>query len=286
MNAFVKGLPHIYLSDHRRQPTEPQHNNLPNMPSNPSAMGYERLNFLRSKAHIRSRKVRVVLITGLAVFLLVSLPMAMLHILRQRSFLEDSEESFLDDSTPCSPEAYSSGRWVWDPRTSITKMTHKEQAFLFSGIESCASDREVWWNLGADKEEQFFRFPKAQSYKWHPGKACWGLRPLDSEKLLKDLVEKGGWYLVGGSFHCHFQRYYDYNDPLWQTLRPKTISFRFLAFLVITLLELRTIPGLGPTSIACGPSIFTSIQHLPFFPISPYRMGSTFLAHHWSPFGE
>ena len=99
----------------------------------------------------------------------------------------------------CSAEAYSAGRWVWDPKSNDTKMTHKEQAYTFSGIDACGSDREVWWNLGADRPEQFDRFPKAHYYRWEVGSQCKGLRPLDSVALLQELVEKGGWYFIGGS---------------------------------------------------------------------------------------
>lgn len=99
----------------------------------------------------------------------------------------------------CSPTAYADGRWIWDLKTNVTKMTRRGQAVAFGGFERCASDRDYWWNLGADNQDQFYRFPKAQSYRWQPGSECTNLRPMDPSALLKDLVEKGGWYFVGGS---------------------------------------------------------------------------------------
>jgi len=98
----------------------------------------------------------------------------------------------------CSPTAYADGKWTWDPKTNITEMTRREQAVEFGGFERCASDREFWWNLGSDNPEQFYRFPKAQSYTWQPGSECTNLRPMDPSGLVKDLVESGGWYFVGG----------------------------------------------------------------------------------------
>jgi hypothetical protein len=77
-------------------------------------------------------------------------------------------------------------------------MTQQEDALTFSGFTGCASSREFFWHLAADKKEQWDRFPGAQSWKWVPGQKCTGLRPLDARELIKDLVEDGGWYLVGG----------------------------------------------------------------------------------------
>jgi hypothetical protein len=77
-------------------------------------------------------------------------------------------------------------------------MTEQEDALAFSGFSGCASSREFYWHLAADKEDQWDRFPRAQSWKWIPGRRCTGLRSLDAGELVKDLVEDGGWYLVGG----------------------------------------------------------------------------------------
>lgn len=98
----------------------------------------------------------------------------------------------------CSPADYADGEWVYSPHTTKTNMTEEEDALPFSGFSGCASSREFFWHLAADKKDQWDRFPRAQSWKWVPGKGCRGLRPLDARELVKDLVEDGGWYLVGG----------------------------------------------------------------------------------------
>jgi hypothetical protein len=100
--------------------------------------------------------------------------------------------------TSCSPEAWSRGQWMpkRDP-SNFPPMTRREDAFAFSGFEGCASDREIFWHLASDREEQWDRFPGAQSWEWIPGKGC-NARPLNKEEMVKDMVEQGGWLLLGG----------------------------------------------------------------------------------------
>lgn len=102
----------------------------------------------------------------------------------------------------CPPRAYSNGSWRGPyPRTNSMQMLDKSEALQFSGFSGCASSREFYWHLAADREEQWDRFPAAQSYKWEVGKdeGCEGLRGLNREEMVKDLVEQGGWLLVGDS---------------------------------------------------------------------------------------
>ncbi|KAF5328648.1 hypothetical protein D9619_011535 [Psilocybe cf. subviscida] len=100
----------------------------------------------------------------------------------------------------CSPEAYVSGHWAKRPTASnATRMSKPQDALAFSGFEGCASSREYNWHLASDKEEQYDRFPSAQSWEWIPGEECHGVGRLDKEKLVRDLIEDGGWYLVGDS---------------------------------------------------------------------------------------
>lgn len=75
-------------------------------------------------------------------------------------------------------------------------MEKKDDALFFSGFEGCASSREYYWHLAADKEDQWDRFPRAHSYEWVG--QC-GLGPIDPELIVKHLVEDGGWLLVGDS---------------------------------------------------------------------------------------
>ena len=105
----------------------------------------------------------------------------------------------------CSPEAWSSGYWTYSPNTDLPALTSADQVFAFSELEGCAADREYYWHLGVDNEEQFNRFPDVASYKWRPSSQC-DVQPLNGAALVKDMVEQGGWLLLGGEFSffaCH-----------------------------------------------------------------------------------
>ena len=82
-------------------------------------------------------------------------------------------------------------------------MEKKDDALFFSGLKGCASSREYYWHLGADKADQWDRFPRAHSWEWvvNPASQCHDdLGPIDPEKIVKHLVEDGGWLLVGGMY--------------------------------------------------------------------------------------
>lgn len=103
----------------------------------------------------------------------------------------------------CSPEAWSSGNWTYSPNTDLPALTSADQVFAFSGLEGCAADREFYWHLGTDHPEQWDRFPDVSSYKWQPSPEC-DVRPLNGAAMVKDMVENGGWLLLGGeyAFNC------------------------------------------------------------------------------------
>lgn len=71
---------------------------------------------------------------------------------------------------------------------------------MFAGFDGCASSREVDWHLAIDVEEKWDRFPDVSSWEWVPGETCQGLRQFDSAALVKELVEDGGWLLIGGVY--------------------------------------------------------------------------------------
>lgn len=98
----------------------------------------------------------------------------------------------------CPPNAWDSGQWVYKPHTNLTSMTKKEDALEFAGLEGCASDREFFWHLASDVKEQWNRWPKVSSYVWKPARNC-DVRPLDGSAMIKDMVEQGGWLLLGDS---------------------------------------------------------------------------------------
>ncbi|KAG2341071.1 hypothetical protein BDR05DRAFT_1001990 [Suillus weaverae] len=98
----------------------------------------------------------------------------------------------------CTPEQWSNGRWVYSPTSDLVNLTRPEQALSLAGFEGCAADREYYWHLGADREEQWGRFPKVSSYRWVPSSQC-NVQPLDGAAMVKDMVENGGWFLIGDS---------------------------------------------------------------------------------------
>ncbi|PFH53720.1 hypothetical protein AMATHDRAFT_136828 [Amanita thiersii Skay4041] len=108
--------------------------------------------------------------------------------------------SFKDDNNySCSPLAYSAGKWAFHPKSNASTFTSRDDALKFSGFDSCASSREFFWHLAADNQDQWSRFPAAHNWEWVPSRQCQGLRPFNAEQVVKDLVEQGGWFLVGDS---------------------------------------------------------------------------------------
>lgn len=99
----------------------------------------------------------------------------------------------------CPPSAWNKGQWEYSPRTNLSAMTRKEDALEFAGFESCASDREFFWHLASDREEQWNRWPKVSQWKWTPEQDC-DVRPLDGAAMVKEMAEEGGWLLLGGQY--------------------------------------------------------------------------------------
>ncbi|KAH6914495.1 hypothetical protein BKA70DRAFT_1261599 [Coprinopsis sp. MPI-PUGE-AT-0042] len=129
----------------------------------------------------------------------------------------------------CSPEEYSKGSWIYRPYTTrphqlsrtgalavedVTnppgqdeagKMSNYSDALKFARFEGCASSRKYWWHLGADQVEMWDRFPRVAEWEWAPGRGCRagrlrdGLREWDTQEFITELVEGGGWLLIGDS---------------------------------------------------------------------------------------
>lgn len=98
----------------------------------------------------------------------------------------------------CSAAAYSNGNWSWAPRTNKTLMIEKDEAMEFAGFAGCASSREFHWHLGTgDGQFERERFPNANSWQWTPDPEC-NIRDLVRDDLVRELVEEGGWLLLGG----------------------------------------------------------------------------------------
>lgn len=100
---------------------------------------------------------------------------------------------------PCTPEAYNDGAWVYDGAGSNETVGSRDDVIPLAGFEGCASSREFYWHLAADNEKHWARFPKVTNWKWQPSEECY-IREFNREALVKDLVEKGGWLILGGAF--------------------------------------------------------------------------------------
>ncbi|OSX65874.1 hypothetical protein POSPLADRAFT_1131781 [Postia placenta MAD-698-R-SB12] len=77
-------------------------------------------------------------------------------------------------------------------------MHSPDDALAFAGFEGCASNREFYWHLAADNEALWDRWPSVTSWQWSPAEDC-DVRPFSAAALIKDMVENGGWLLIGDS---------------------------------------------------------------------------------------
>ena len=98
----------------------------------------------------------------------------------------------------CTPEEWSAGQWTrrTPPRSGKHNVSSVADVLEFGGFQGCASDREYKWHLGAD-DDQWGRFPEVAAYKWTPPPSC-NARQFNREAFVQDLVEQGGWLLIGG----------------------------------------------------------------------------------------
>lgn len=105
----------------------------------------------------------------------------------------------------CSPEAYAAGSWT--PKPHRSPLTSKDGVLNVSGFEGCASSREVGWHLGTswDDEDEFKKLQwrgNASAYDWLPGEGCEAYSKVDAKILVRQLVEEGGWLILGGALHA------------------------------------------------------------------------------------
>lgn len=99
----------------------------------------------------------------------------------------------------CLPEAWADGQWAYSPRTNLSSIKSTQDALAMGGLQGCAADREYTWHLGTDHEDEWGRFPSVNSYQWVPSNQC-RISPLNGASIVKHMVEKGGWLLLGGMF--------------------------------------------------------------------------------------
>lgn len=99
------------------------------------------------------------------------------------------------------------------PNNLTDGLTRKEDALAFAGWESCASDREFWWHHASDTPEQWDRWPGVTNYEWKGGEGC-DVSPLDGAAMVRDMVEDGGWLLLGGKYVVFVPLFYSTNAHL------------------------------------------------------------------------
>ena len=103
----------------------------------------------------------------------------------------------------CSPEAWADGHWMYHPRSSLTNATNAGDLLASAGFSGCACSREYDMQLGSDTPEQLVKQPKVDSYQWIPSEKC-SISALDGKAMVKEMVEQGGWLLLGGRLtSCH-----------------------------------------------------------------------------------
>lgn len=105
----------------------------------------------------------------------------------------------------CPPDLWASGQWAHrnPPRTDIQNVTSVADVLALEGFQGCASDREYKWHITAD-EDQWDRFPDVASYEWTPPTNC-NVRHFERQQVIRDMVEKGGWLLLGGECPSAFR---------------------------------------------------------------------------------
>ena len=142
----------------------------------------------------RSPLLRLTLFALLLTCLVTFYTVVCEHRLGSQSFLTDDAK--VEPATPCPARLWASGSWKPQPPRGPSTVKSTSDVLALKGFDGCASDREYLWHLGAEPD-QYHRYPDVASYKWTPPDTC-DIRPLERESLLKELVEGGGWLLIGG----------------------------------------------------------------------------------------
>lgn len=98
----------------------------------------------------------------------------------------------------CPPDLWASGQWTRrdPPRSTKQQVTSVEDILEMEGFAGCASDRHYRWHIGSE-EDQWHRYPDVAAFEWTPPEGC-NVRQFRPEEVIRDMVEKGGWLLLGG----------------------------------------------------------------------------------------
>ncbi|KAM0750152.1 hypothetical protein T439DRAFT_326112 [Meredithblackwellia eburnea MCA 4105] len=121
-----------------------------------------------------------------------------------------------ENGQSCSPMDYSRGTWVLkDP--PLHANTSHVTVFEASNFVGCRYDYKPYWNFGThfsletaardEKELEMTEYRwNGSQWRWKPEKeSCKQVDALKPETLVRDLVQNGGWLLLGDSVtHQHF----------------------------------------------------------------------------------
>ncbi|KAF8513175.1 hypothetical protein BU17DRAFT_53470 [Hysterangium stoloniferum] len=102
----------------------------------------------------------------------------------------------------CTPDAFASGRWSRKP--DVHPLSDTSQIMNASGFLGCAKKAEEGLQLGLDwdEEHESLLLPwrgNVSAYDWIPGASCEGYNKPEPTDILRQLVEDGGWLLLGDS---------------------------------------------------------------------------------------
>lgn len=149
---------------------------------------------------LSSRKSLTVALVALSAVLIVSM---LLYSPFFRQYTVAETPTFRTQSHSCPPQAYAAGNWTRKPNPPV--MSTQDDVLAVSGFEGCASTREINLHLGVGWKNKAKAAQKLQwrgnasAYEWLPGEGCEGYTRVTRENLVRQLVEDGGWLLLGGA---------------------------------------------------------------------------------------
>lgn len=93
----------------------------------------------------------------------------------------------------CTPAQYSVGEW-----TSKPSSLDQSSVFAASGFAGCRSTFVPSWHLATEPDMSMGAYRRqAAQWEWVPSSGC-TKDAFSVERLVQDLVQRGGWLLVGG----------------------------------------------------------------------------------------
>lgn len=98
----------------------------------------------------------------------------------------------------CSDEDYSNGEWYKQSESDLIEKG--EGVYKLGGFQGCASNNFADKMLGIEGNGPVTSRRKLQSsFEWRPSQKC-KIGKFNKEIMVRNLVEKGGWLIVGGMY--------------------------------------------------------------------------------------